>query len=81
MGKFVELQCGAQATVVLETLEGKKLLIIDDPTKLLVNGKSGETRDLSCGPQKPVQVRIEYDPSGPNHPGIAGLVRALYFDP
>ncbi len=81
VGKFVELQCGAQATVVLETLEGKKLLIIDDPTKLLVNGKSGETRDLSCGPQKPVQVRIEYDPSGPNHPGIAGLVRALYFDP
>jgi hypothetical protein len=51
-----------------------------DPTKLLVNGKSGETMNLSCGSQKPVQIRIEYDPPGLNRPGIDGVVRVIRFD-
>ncbi len=80
-GKFVELQCGDQTKVVVETPEGKKLLLIDDPTKLLVNGKNGETMDLACGQQKPVQVRVEYDPAASNRPGIDGVARAIHFDP
>jgi tetratricopeptide (TPR) repeat protein len=78
-GSFVELQCGEHAKVVMETAEGKKHFLIEDPTKLLVNGKSGETMDLSCGPQKPVQIRIEYDPPGSNRPGIDGVVRVIRF--
>jgi hypothetical protein len=33
------------------------------------------------GRQKPVTVRIEYDPAGPNRPGIDGLARVIYFNP
>lgn len=79
-GNFVELQCGEHTKVVLETAEGKKLFLIEDPTKLLVNGKSGETMDLSCGSQKPVQIRIEYDPPSSNGPGIDGVVRVIRFN-
>jgi len=79
-GNFAELQCGAQARVVLETAEGKKVLVIEDPTKVSVNGKNGETRDLTCGPQKPSPIRVEYDPAGPNHPGVDGLVRGIHFE-
>jgi Flp pilus assembly protein TadD len=79
-GNFAELQCGAQARLVIETAQGKKLLLIDDPAKLLVNGRSGETMDLSCGPQKPVQIRVEYDPAGTNHPGVDGVARAIHFE-
>jgi len=79
-GNFAELQCAAQATVVIETAEGKKVLLIEDPAKLLVNGKSGETVDLTCGPQKPVPIRVEYDPAGPNRPGIDGVVRGIHFE-
>ncbi len=80
-GKFVELQCGPQTKVVVDTPEGKKLLLIDDPTKLLVNGKNGETMDLTCGPQKAIQVRVEYDPAGSNRPGVDGVARAIHFEP
>ena len=79
MGNFVELQCAAQAKIVLETAEGKKVLLIENPAKLLVNGKSGETVDLTCGPQKPAQVQVDYDPAGPDHPGVDGLVRGIHF--
>lgn len=79
-GNFAELQCTAQARVVVETAEGKKVLLIEDPSNLLVNGKSGETVDLTCGPQKPVQIRVEYDPAGPNRPGIDGVVRGIQFE-
>jgi hypothetical protein len=30
-------------------------IFAEDPAKLLVNGKSGETVDLTCGRQKPVK--------------------------
>ncbi len=80
-GRFVELRCGAETRILMETAEGRKLLLIDDPAKLLVNGKNGETMDLACGPQKPVQIRLEYDPPGPNVPGVDGLARAIQFEP
>lgn len=78
-GKFVEFVCGDDLSVVMETAEGKKLFLIEDPSQLLVNGDSGATRDLACGPQKAVQIRIEYDPAGPNRPGIDGLLRVIHF--
>jgi len=80
-GKFVELQCGSNAKIVIETPEGKKILLIDNPSRLTVNGNNGATMDLTCGPQKPVQVRIEYEPPGPNLAGIHGVARAIHLDP
>ncbi len=78
-GTFVEFQCGDELKIVMQTLEGKKRFLIQDPDKLLVNGDSGQTRDLNCGPQKPVRIRVEYDPPGPDQPGIDGLLRVIHF--
>ncbi len=78
-GIFLELECGVQAKVIVSTLEGKKRLIIEDPTKVAINGSGGETRDLTCGPQKPAQIRVGYDPAGQNRPGIDGVVRSIQF--
>jgi Flp pilus assembly protein TadD len=80
-GKFVELQCGPQARIVLDTAEGKKRLLIDDPSKLMINGNGGEKMELACGAQKPKQVRIEYDEAGAAHPGVDGLARGIQFNP
>jgi tetratricopeptide (TPR) repeat protein len=79
-GNFAELQCAQPAKLVVETAEGKKLLLIDDPTKLLVNGSSGQTVDLTCGRQKPVRVRVDYDPPGADQPGIDGVARGIHFE-
>jgi Flp pilus assembly protein TadD len=77
-GTFLELQCADPAKIVIQTAEGRKVVMIDDPNRLLVNGHNGEKMDLTCGPQKPVKVRVEYDP--PATPGVDGRVRAIYFD-
>jgi hypothetical protein len=80
-GAFTELRCGPQATIVLETSDGKKLLLIEDPTKLLINGSGAETMDLNCGVQKSIQVRIEYDPAGAGHGDVNGVARVIHFNP
>lgn len=77
-GQVVELQCATPARIVLQTAEGRKILLIDDPTRLVVNGNNGETMDLSCGRQKPRGVSIEYDdPQG--RAGIDGIARVIHF--
>ncbi len=78
-GKFVELQCADPAKLVIDTPEGKKFLLIDDPSRLLVNGKLNEKMDLACGRQKPANVRVEYDPAT-TRPGVDGLARAIFFE-
>ena len=54
--------------------------MIDDPARLVVNGKLGEKMDLACGRQNPVTVRVEYDPPGANQLGVDGLARAIHFE-
>ncbi len=85
-GKFVELQCVAEkARMVLATAEGKKILLIDDPLRLTVidkDGQSGGTMDLNCGPQKAIEIRIDYDLMPANSSkGLDGLVRVIHFEP
>jgi len=80
-GRFLELQCGAPARIVMETAEGKKVLLIDNPSNLTVNGDSGQTTDLACGPQKRAKIRIEYDPTGESARGADGLARVIHFEP
>ncbi len=80
-GKFVELRCGTPAMLVIETDHGPKMFQIEDPSKLVVNGTS-QVMDLNCGPQKPAQVRIEYDPVDRNPAsGADGIARVLHFNP
>jgi hypothetical protein len=78
-GEFVELQCREPARIVVETAEGMKVLLIDNPSNLTVNGDSGQTMELSCGPQKRAKIRIEYDPA--SAPGADGLARVIRFEP
>ena len=80
-GKFVELRCGTSTALVIETDNGRKMFRIDDPSKLVVNGTS-QTMELTCGLQKPVPVRVEFDPADSSSPAsIEGVARALHFNP
>jgi hypothetical protein len=76
-GTFVELGCGDQIKVVVQTEQGKKNFRILNPANVIVSGKSGGTVDLNCGPQKPMNVRIQY---GPGETGYDGQVEAIYFE-
>ena len=76
-GTFVELGCGDQIKVVVQTEQGKKNFRILNPANVIVSGKSGGTIDLNCGPQKPMNVRIQY---GPGETGYDGQVEAIYFE-
>ena len=76
-GTFVELGCGDQIKVVVQTEQGSKTFRIKTPANVIVSGKSGGTVDLNCGPQKPMNVRIQY---GPGETGFDGQVEAIYFE-
>lgn len=77
-GTFAELRCEGQAKIVLRTSEGQKVFVIEDPNKIVVAGKPGGKTDLECGAQKPVALKVEYDPAKAA-PGTDGAVRTLYF--
>ncbi len=77
-GTFVELGCGEQIKVVVQTAQGRKNFLIKNPANVIVSGPKGGTVDLECGPQKPVNVRIQYGPS--DAAALDGLVQALYFE-
>jgi hypothetical protein len=77
-GTFVELGCGEQIKVVLQTVQGRKNFLIKDPANVIVSGPKGGTVDLECGPQKPVNVRVQYGPT--DSASLDGAVQALYFE-
>lgn len=82
-GSFVELDCeGSTARVVLRTGTGKSVFLIQDPKNIQVIGPvdKAATMDLTCGPQKPVSVRIEFEPAPSNIPNIDGLLRVIQFN-
>ena len=79
-GSFVRLDCeGVKATVILETRSGAQKFRIDDPQTILIDGNSGRTVDLSCGPQTPHPVRIDFDPVQDAKSGVLGIVRGIHF--
>lgn len=74
-GSFVSLDCsGKSPGVVLETAEGKKTFLIDDPKKIL-----GPAMEFTCGPQNGDRVRVDYVPAG--QAGVDGLVRGIRVEP
>jgi tetratricopeptide (TPR) repeat protein len=78
-GIFASLLCEGTAKVVLKTSSGNKVFVIEDPKKILVVNKDAAiTTDLNCGEQKPVGLRVEYEPAQAGA-GVDGAVRALYF--
>ncbi len=83
-GSFVQLDCeGAKARIVLLSGNRKTTFLIQDPTRIQVIGptdKAGKM-DLTCGPQKPATVRVEYEPAPSSIPNVDGLVRVIQFDP
>jgi tetratricopeptide (TPR) repeat protein len=81
-GRFVELNCkGAQPRMIVDSPDGPRVFLIDDPKRVRINQGKGAPVDLTCGPQaKPALVRVEYDPPEPAQAGIHGLVRTLNFE-
>jgi Flp pilus assembly protein TadD len=74
-GLFVQLDCSEKTPrVVMETEEGKKVFLIDDPKKVL-----GPTMDFACGPQNRDRVRVDYVPA--SQAGVDGLVRGMREEP
>jgi tetratricopeptide (TPR) repeat protein len=74
-GAFMQVDCsGASQKLVLDTDQGKKVFLIDDPGKIL-----GGSMTLTCGAQNQDRVRVDFDP--PNQPGIDGLVRGIRVEP
>jgi len=74
-GAFVSFDCSGKAPrVVLETEEGRKVFLVDDPKKVL-----GATMEFTCGAQNKDRVRVDYIPA--NQPGVDGLVRGIRVEP
>ena len=80
-GAFVRLDCdGPAATVVLETNQGTEKLLIQDPSRVRVDGQAGRTVDLACGPQPAAtSVEIEFEKIPNPRAGIVGFVRTIHF--
>jgi len=80
-GQFVELECrGAQARMAIDTAEGRRVFLIEDPTKIVITAGRDGPVEMTCGPQKQkVKVSLEFDPAPPSLTGVAGLVRSLAF--
>jgi hypothetical protein len=74
-GTFVLFDCsGKSPKVILETENGTKTFLIDDPNKI-----AGRRMDLSCGPQNKDRIRVEYVLG--NEAGVDGLVRGMRVEP
>ncbi len=73
-GAFVYFDCsGGSKKVVLESAEGQRVFLIDDPD--LVLGSMA----LTCGVQKRDRVRVDFILG--NQAGVDGLVRGLQVEP
>lgn len=80
LGRFVEVLCpDSNPRLILETPAGRKTMLIDRPDSITLMGAGAGTIELTCGPQKPRQVRVEYEPATAK--GIFGLVRLIEFLP
>ena len=80
-GKFIALDCtGKQAKLTVETDAGRKVLLIEDPTRIYVGSPGGGPVDMTCGPQaNPPSITVEYDAPSPAMAGVDGRVRSIEF--
>jgi hypothetical protein len=76
-GGLVDLECEAQTTLIIDTAEGKKRVLVEDPGQVVVQGVRAAEVNLVCGPQKARPIRVEYDPA--SQFGIDGVARVIHF--
>jgi hypothetical protein len=62
----------------METDQGKKMFVIEDPEKIVIVGREGGKVDLQCGAQQRLPIRVEFSPA--SVPGLDGSVQVLYFE-
>jgi hypothetical protein len=73
---------GPQPKLILQADSGRIAFLMDDPDKLTAYGlPNAAGLSLTCGPQKPVDVRIQYEPPADGQTGVKGLARAIHFEP
>jgi hypothetical protein len=65
--------------VVVDTGKGKKGFLIPDPKQVVIVGRAGGKVDLSCGPQTPAHVKLEYTPNT-TAADADGILKILYFE-
>ncbi len=82
-GTMVELDCKNTPPnlVVLQPGKGRVSFLMDEPRSIVLSGLKDAIIDMNCGPQKPAAVWVEYAEPAPTQKGIAGLVRAIHFEP
>ena len=81
-GSFVNFDCsGAKPKVVVQAKDGKKTFVIEEPNNIVVESKRVGQVELTCGPQTPQRIRVIYLPAENPSAPIAGIVKALYFEP
>ncbi len=81
-GTLIELDCQSSSPkFVLQTDKGRVSFVMDDPKNVQITGLTDTTIDMSCGPQKQVAVRIQYDPPATPSPGVTGIARAIHYEP
>ncbi len=74
-GNFVELGCGDQIRVVVDGEEGRKTFLIRDPSNVQLEGKAADRVELTCGPQPPTRVRVQFSPgTAPFDGSVLGIV-------
>ena len=81
-GRLAQVDCiGAQARLVVDTLEGKRVqLLVRDATQVVIVGEGEQT--LRCGPQKPPrEVEIEFVPQTDARLKTTGDVKLIEFVP
>lgn len=78
-GMLKQVDCiRGQARLVIETADGKTVrLLVRNPSQVAISG--GGVQALSCGPQKPRKVRVEYVPKSDPKLATAGEVAIIEF--
>jgi hypothetical protein len=66
--------------MILETVSGRKVFLIEDPGKIAISAANGGPVELACGEQKTsLRVEVGYDQPPANLAGVNGVVRTLVF--
>lgn len=79
-GTLEQVDClGKRARLRLRFAGRQVRLAILDPTRVMVTGAGSGKVEFNCGPQKPRQVTIVYDPKVDGELGTIGIVKTMEF--
>jgi tetratricopeptide (TPR) repeat protein len=80
-GVLIQIDCldAGMARVIAESDGRKVALLIEDPGRITIEGKTGGRVDFDCGPQPRTPVRITYEPIPNEKFGTAGRILTIEF--